>query len=581
LLRRLGLGANAALVTALIFTLHAGAGRAFGLGASGFPGSVAQTLCALALAAFLRDRGRTIPAVLTALSALVHPFAWWSTTIVLGLAAILMLPHRTRVRTWFLHTVVTLLAGVLVLVPRLVARGEAEGLHSQLMEVVFVGGGLFVADPFWIFRWGGTGSVLALPALILVILLSRSWLRRTEHRVGLAIAIPVWLISLNPLVAPLAWSAVSYLVVRLGRIVLTTWVWTTMVAEGITRLRHGPRGLFAGILLGALGLWGITTEISGVWLHLNQPQVADGAHTPERLDELSTEICALGGDRLLAAPRIGYGIRARGGPRLALTPVAHASPNDHALLERLARWRELHDPTLSDEELRARVGGLGNGALLVDARTEDLHDGVRPYGYLPDDARARELDARLRKLGQAVLAEGDGWTVFEIAGENREASRGETGSTFTVESVSLGTIEAQAGDVIPLEMTLRATGLSGVSPGRVFVRLEGDMPETPSFARRFTKVWRKLFVERSGRSRHRFGQWVAPANLVVPPDRWENSQWQQSVDLRIPAWAAPGTYTVEITIHPWTWHPSYDLSDYLSDEDRYSSAPAALLQIYE
>ena len=145
--------------------------------------------------------------------------------------------------------------------------------------------------------------------------------------------------------------------------------------------------------------------------------------------------------------------------------------------------------------------------------------------------------------------------------------------------MSLGTVEAGSGDVVPLDLTLRATGSDSATPRRVFVRVEGDMPEVPEFARGFSKLWRKLFVERSGRSQHRFGQWIVPADLVVPPERWAEGVWSQSVELRIPAWAAAGTYTVEVTTHDWTWHPSYDLRDYLSDEDRYSAAPSALLLI--
>ena len=373
----------------------------------------------------------------------------------------------------------------------------------------------------------------------------------------------------------------SYLVVRLGRIVLTTWVWATLVTEGIDRLRHGGRGLVAGILLGGLGIWGITAEISSAWLHLRQPQVVDGAQTAGLLDELAEEIRSVDVDHLLADPRIGYGLRARGGPALVLTPVAHASPNDGALLDRLARWRELHDPTLTDDELRSRIAGFGHVTLLVDQRTEALHDGVRAYAYLPDDERARTLDARLRTLELPVVAEGDKWTLFALSGRDEARDREDTGTGFEVESVELAKIEARAGDVVPMEVVLRATGLHTETPHRVFVRLEGDMPEVPGFASGFSKLWRKLFVERSGRSQHRFGQWVAPADLVVPPDRWEDGSWSQTDGLRIPAWAAPGTYTVEVTTHEWTWHPSYELRDYLSDEDRYSAPPSALLQIID
>jgi hypothetical protein len=148
-----------------------------------------------------------------------------------------------------------------------------------------------------------------------------------------------------------------------------------------------------------------------------------------------------------------------------------------------------------------------------------------------------------------------------------------------VDSLSPVDLEARVGETVPVEIVLRATGSATRTPHRVFVRLEGDMPEVPGFARGFSKLWRKLVIERSGRSHHRFGQWVAPADLVVPPSRWPDGTWRQEVGLRIPAWASPGTYTVQVTTHEWSWHPSYELRDYLSDQDGFSAPPVATLTI--
>jgi hypothetical protein len=352
-----------------------------------------------------------------------------------------------------------------------------------------------------------------------------------------------------------------------------------MLTEAGGRLRQGGRGVVAGIVLAALGLWGIGQEASSAWLHLRQPQVADGVGTAERLDELAASLEGVDASWLLTDPRIGYGIRARGGPPLVLTPVAHASPHDRFVLERLARWRQLHDPTLSDAELATRLLEFGDAALLVDARTEALHDGVRPYAYLPDDGRSRALDARLRQLGVPVIVEGAGWTVFQLDGPAIAEGEGRTGATFEVTAADLDRLEARPGETIPLTLTLTATGDRSAVPRRVFVRLEGDMPGVPAFAGDFSKVWRKLFIERSGRSQGRFGQWVAPADLVTPPERWDEGVWRQRVQLRIPRWAEPGIYSIQVTTHEWTWHESFELRDYLSDVDQYSAPPSAVLQI--
>jgi hypothetical protein len=62
-----------------------------------------------------------------------------------------------------------------------------------------------------------------------------------------------------------------------------------------------------------------------------------------------------------------------------LTPVAHASPDDGRVMERLARWRRLYDPRLSDEELLAGLASLGADAFVVDRATESLHRGLHPF----------------------------------------------------------------------------------------------------------------------------------------------------------------------------------------------------------
>jgi hypothetical protein len=130
-----------------------------------------------------------------------------------------------------------------------------------------------------------------------------------------------------------------------------------------------------------------------------------------------------------------------------------------------------------------------------------------------------------------------------------------------------------------LQIEFLANGSSRANPQRLFLRLEGEMPPTPAFAKSFSKLWRKLAVDRSGRSRHRFGRWVVPADLVVPPSRWPEGRWSQEVVVRIPEWAPPGTYTIQPTLHDWTWHEKFDLRDYLRNDDRFTAEPAAIVRI--
>jgi hypothetical protein len=596
LLRKLGMGRRTAAAVALLFTLHAGTGRGFGLAAVGFPGSVAQICCAFGLATLIDadSRRRALALAFIALSALIHPFAWWSSTIVLGcysLLALLQRATRSDARSWMVMAAGSAAAGGLLLIPRLLARGDAaEGLHTQLVQVVFVGDGLFIADPIWVSRWGGTGAILALPALLLLTLLVPAWARRREHLLGMAIAVPVWLISLNPLVAPTIWSWVSYLVVRLGRIVITTWIWATLLGEGVREFRLGGRAAIAGFVLGALGLWGLQQEVSSVALHLRHTQVVNAAGADTHLDEVTQAIAKTDTDWLLAAPRIGYGIRARGGPRLVLPPVAHASPNDRKLMQRLATWRQIHDPNLSTTGLLGELSRFGEVALLIDTGGSAVHDGLRPFAYVPDPARSAALDTRLRELGIPVLTDSDDWSLFDLRGLDApmparlppasvDTEMLARGRAFVVSKCSIANLTVRPGEVVEIELELAATGISTLDPERVFIRVEGEMPAVPTGLAPVSKLWRKLVTERSGRSVRRFGQYVVPADLVVPPSRWPEGRWTQPVRLQIPTWAAAGEYTLQVTVHDWTWHESHDLRDYLQDTDRFSASPVATIRI--
>lgn len=596
LMRRLGLGARGALAAAFIFTLYAGAGRGFGLGAASFPGSVAQSLCALGLAALVQCAGKRralVAVALIALSALVHPFAWWSTTLVLGLASLLHMGSaatRPAARAWWGATALCLVTGTLVLLPRLLHYGGSSGgLHAGLNDVVTLGSGLFIADPIWVLRWGGPASVFAAPALLLTVLLVPAWRRQGVHLVGLATTLPVWLISLNPLGAPVVWPLVSYLVVRLGRIVLTTWVWVWMLRLGLARLRSGGRQTVAALLLLLPALLGLRHELSNAWLNLRQPQVVDTASTSRHLDEVAAALEGLELPWLLAAPRVAYGLRARGGPPVVLTPVAHASPNDRDLLDRLARWRSLGDPTLDDDELRAALAQFHDAALLVDDASEAMHASTLAYGYHPDAVRDEWLRTRLEAMGIPVLASGAGWDLFDLRQLERTASidlplatsqdsllvRGEV---FGVQSVGLDAHLVRPGEVLQVQVGFVALA-EAARPERLFLRFEGTLPPAPGGLHQVSKLWRKLVLERSGRSATRFGTWVLPADLVVPARRWPQGKWQQTVEVRVPSWIQPGTYTVQPTLHDWTWHPTRQLKDYLSDRDSYTGPIVGQIRI--
>jgi hypothetical protein len=192
-----------------------------------------------------------------------------------------------------------------------------------------------------------------------------------------------------------------------------------------------------------------------------------------------------------------------------------------------------------------------------------------------------------------VLARGADWTCYDVreldadppdsSPPSVEAPRPAQvlapGRQFVVESVDADTLHVSPGQTVLLRLGLVARPGSSSPPQRIFVRLEGDMPPVPPLARGFSKLWRKLVSERSGRSAARFGQYVVPADLVVPEAEWPEGRWVQSERIRIPDWAPPGDYALQLTVEDWTWHPSRTWRDYLLDRDRFSGPTLLVLHV--
>ncbi len=123
---------------------------------------------------------------------------------------------------------------------RLVTSYQTNDLHEQIQGVLFVGGGLFVADPMRVWNWMGW---MGLGALVAVVPLWRY--RRTIPGVGFGIAsmLTVLFIVMNPLLLPPVFEVLTYLVLRLGRVVSHYMIAALLItsAFGVPALSRAAR----------------------------------------------------------------------------------------------------------------------------------------------------------------------------------------------------------------------------------------------------------------------------------------------------------------------------------------------------
>lgn len=579
--------------SALLFTFAGGGGRSFGLWLVSYPGNIALLFATFAMAGWLRalsTGGRSWLALcVLALSARIHPFGWWLFLVIT--AHLVVLPRDRDMRAAsrariVLDCLVGLTLGLLVLLPQLLQQGVGgSGPHFEVTDALRLGGPFFVVDPTVLARWSSWAAILMFPALLLLARRSRAM----GEQYGKAAALAVWTIALNPLVMPWAWSLVSYLTVRMGRGVPTTAI-VLLLLLGLMQSRAAiwRRGLVLAFC--ALVLLG---QARTALRNLRSDHAAQRRFSVEQVEGIADALDTAGLPSPWTDPRTAYGLRALRGGAAPVYPLAHASPTDAELERRLASLRRLHDPRISyadwvdiarEEEIRL---------LLLNGDQERLSR-VDDYGWVASDERARDLARRLSDLGLPPRRLTDDATLFSLSSLPEfgwEPAPAEIDSVSSLEPPVGGVgfrlvgldvpATARAGETIVVEAHYeRDETVVGELPWQeIWMRLEGAMWEAPAPLRPIGKPIRKIFVERSGRSESRFGLRWFPLDGLRPPSAWPAGAAFESRRLVIPPGTRPGRYSVQLSIQTVPWRRNRELSDYLSDVDRYSSVEYGELQV--
>ena len=605
-----GIASVTALVLGLLFTVAGAGGRAFGLWGVGYPGNLALALAALAAAEIFRELTEDPPPalprpparvalVLLAGSVVLHPFAWWiaATTLLLAGAIAFPIPgQRKRALPILLRGITLTLAGTLLLLPRLLERTTSTaGLHQLPTDVVLLSDGRFLVDPLVLARWSGLGALLAGPLLLLRG--RRFWTAPHAALAAAGVLLP-WLLSLDPWIAPLAWSVVSYLLVRTGRWVLTPWWWWTGLREGIEDARTGPPlHRSRALLLAVLCAWLLVGEARTAGEVIGEGPARETPSITAMLDRMVEATAEIDLSRIASDPRVSYGLRARRGGAPPLYPLAHASPNDLGLPERLAHYRALFDTAADSATWYGDWNALGTTHLLLDLRPQTFAPSPE-YGWIADPDAARALSRRLEEIGGRLVVRDEAFELWELSGAGwspptprpldaegpaPDATPIARGRSFDVLDCETLSSRAAPGDTLELRLWLRGHPIDPPPAvpvwERVHVRLEGPMPALPGWTGSFDKLYRKFVVEKKGRSRSRFGAAWVPANGIVPPRRWPDGRWSETRRLVVPGHVPAGRYTVQVTIHDAPWRSRRTLDEYLHDRDRFSAPPCDSLWI--
>lgn len=592
LFHALGLGIWPSLLASLLFTLAGSSGRAFGTWSATYPGNQALALAALAVGQVvdsLRQHGSSarLGAWLLGATVLIHPFAWFGWLVALAHAVLLWFLVRQH-RPWVLPLLGAMAwsmgVGTLLMLPRLLARGAASGLHYQVTDAMFLGGSWFIADPLVVTWWGGTTALLALPVALIL------WRPlRNERGALLAVgaALTVWTISWNPVVEPVAWRAVSYLSVRLLRLTYPPlfWIGGLILAW---RLRHAYGQRVGAIVVATACSLMLFEEATMSWAMLreNRPHRWDDAW--EVFGEMAEQLPPVGDEKVWTDPRTSYGLRAlRGGP-MPTYPVAHASPRDDALPERLAAYRELFDV---GRPWAQRIAGLSSGILLLNLELQELYGGSE-WGFVPDVSAHRALDTALRAAGASARAQGRTWSMYDVGELARLGVVSEPRPEAELQGRLEPPIQGPGFDIVgihPLPPTTLVPGdtarvrvwyqaqaggpedpFAAQSWSQVHVRLEGPTPRAPAWATGFDKLYRKFFQERKGRSATRFGRGWIPFDGVRPPHRWAGEVVSEVRSIPVPTYIRPGKYVMQPTTQPTAWRANRHWRDYLRNADRFA-----------
>jgi hypothetical protein len=467
--------------------------------------------------------------------------------------------------------------------------GGASELHRQIQGAVFITDRLFFADP--VHAWRSVGLMGVAAALAIIPL----WPRRRQYpALGYLIAsfLSVILIQFNPLLLPLFYRFITYLVYRLGIVspyyILVAFFVVTAVRP--QRVGAAAWGRYRRAVL-VVALLAIAAGLAPIWTgNVFSPSAIAWERENSYLGWQAglLQLRKLPERSVIASdPVTSYTIAAFTSHYVVCTFDQHAPPGDLLVRERTIAARDILSPFTSASDKAHQIADHRVSHVVVNENVGLLR--LTDYWTVSKHS-APAVEGRMRELPSLFEEEnpaGD-LRVYRTTGaaprhvavvENPLLRRRAPASAKRVHrKAGLARLEAAritALDSVPhagsFEVTLywRRERELPLDKYFVSVRLNRLDLRLPLGGRPFPKVSRKLKEWLAG-VRYRFREDHQIVDGFYPPDTWPPGVLVvDRTTVQVPDDVAAGRYEVRAKMMTRTTSPNHRLRDFLYDDDVY------------
>lgn len=417
----------------------------------------------------------------------------------------------------------------------------------------------------------------------------------------LAASLAAFVVMFCPPVVALLQPRLGYLLMRMVWIIPFSGLLAWALPELAARVRRGGR--LAALALGALLLLSVPMVGAGfeALLHPRQMAEAEAAESP-----LAWEAPLAWLDSSFANPQVvlsdpatSYAVPMLTRHYVVTLLDQHSSPSDSLALRRLIDARDALDPYGSWENTRSLVDRYGvdvvalNGTFASPPGFDYWAPG--PAWYAASRARLdshpeaferiydrdRFAIYRVRRAALDSLTGGERSRPFVfpfVSGKFPIALRLEEGRPV-LHRLRIDPSWARPGDTLRMVADWRAIEPQPSGSYRVSVRFDRSLPAGFAPPASVAKPLRKI-LERVRHERYRFREDHLPARSEYPVDLWtENEVVRDSFEVVVPRDVAEGRYAVQLRMFREPHYQNLHVSDYFSDQDRYSGPAVGVLNV--
>jgi hypothetical protein len=480
----------------------------------------------------------------------------------------------------------------------LMSYAPANPIQLQNQNLLYVTSNLYVVNPMWVYSWLGPPGLLS---IALAVWFAFRGMRAPGRLYLVGASIVPMAVVFNPLLVPVFYSVVGYLVERLTWVVPYPYLLAYAVVLSVGRLRApGPPSPRLGSAAVAVA---VIAAVSGTALSRVSKGVPESVSYKEWLPALDylrddvKEPSVVASDMLTS-----YSIPAFTKHHIVSTLHQHGSPNDPRGVDRIVDLIEIMNPDADPVVLRRKLLDEEVDFILVN-RTFKRRQRLYFSEIDPDifEKLDRKLAGRRDLFVEVFRAQGlsiysvskralEAWQTKPgprppyVLGPGQSPKGAPVGTVFDgaigLLSADLGARSVERGGELGVTCYWRGVvdRLSFDLPWVVQVRLETDYPKCRFYSSSYSKIYRKTLELMTGR-RYRWRQSHLPAAGLFPPPLWRDSVIVDRAAVSIPGWMRPGVYRVSVSIGREPVYPTFTVRDFIRDDDRYSGVVVGTIEV--